>query len=149
MDFEQIYNTIQPYLEGGSLAAIVTFIITVLAKLASCIKTVKENSNVTELFKKALPNDLTVSIEKLTRSEIDKLTAEIKADVIKPFTEQTVLLQDLCAAICSLRSVPEDMKKKIAEHCDTVSIPMQETIKLSINKGLEVTQGEKQKIYVD
>lgn len=136
MEFNEIWNTVAPYVGSGSFVAAVGVIIGIVVKILSVIREIRNNADVQTLFKQALPKDLTVSVSKLTQSEMDKLTAEIKGVFIAAIKENTVLLADVAKAVASLRSVPETCKQDIAKHCEGVQTNTTETIKLEMSPEL-------------
>lgn len=156
MDFNQILESIAPGLNltvvGAAIAAIVTFVV----KVRSLFKDIRLNSDISEVFKKALPKDLSVSVAKLAKSEIDRLIVEIKAEFTNAIRENTLLTKDVARGILSLRSIPDDLKHDIASHFGDTKLPAIETIKLELSKDIveaSVEQIEPEqptnKIYID
>lgn len=136
MEFNEIWNTISPYVGSGSFVAAVGVVIGIVVKILHVIRDIKNSADIQNLFKQALPKDLTVSVTALTKNEIDKLTAEIKGEFIAAIKENTVLVADVAKAVASLRSVPETYKENISKHCEGIQTNTVESIKLEMSPEL-------------
>ena len=136
MEFNEIWNTVAPYVGSGSFVAAVGVVIGIVVKILHVIRDIKNSADIQNLFKQALPKDLTVSVTALAKSEIDKLTAEIKGEFIAAIKENTVLVADVAKAVASLRSVPETCKENIAKHCEGIQTNTVESIKLEMSPEL-------------
>lgn len=136
MEFNEIWNTVAPYVGSGSFVAAVGVVIGIVVKILYVIRDIKNSADIQNLFKQALPKDLTVSVTALAKSEIDKLTAEIKGEFIAAIKENTVLVADVAKAVASLRSVPDTCKENIAKHCEGIQTNTVESIKLEMSPEL-------------
>ena len=152
MDFNAIYETIKPYLNIGTLATVIGVVIGIVVKIRSMVNDIKTNSDLTVLFQKALPKDLTVSISKLAKGEIDRLVGEVQGVFIKGLEQNTLLVKDLAKAIASLKSIPDSLKNEIAKHIEDYTPETTESIKLEMSEELVEISKETEKvpqIYVD
>jgi hypothetical protein len=144
MDFNAIIDAAMPYILAGSGLTGTGLIAWIISKVVRIIADIRKNANFAELFKAALPKDLTVSVSKLAKSEFDRLVSELKAEFIAPLRELTLLVKDNARALLTLRSVPDDVKNDIASHFDKSPIPPAEVIKLELSK--EIIEATKETI---
>jgi len=123
MDFTQIWASISPYVSAGAIGTVITATIGIVVKVVAAVKNAKTQLVETkamaiELFKTALPKDLTISIQKLAKNELESLTSQvtqiINEQIIEPVRANTELTQALAKAVASLRSVPENLRTEIA-----------------------------------
>jgi len=136
MDFNQIIEQIAPGLNITAIGAAVVAIVTFAVKVKGLFADLRKNSDVAELFKKALPKDLTVSVAKLAKSEIDRLIAEVRAEFTSAIRESAAIQKDLVRAMLSLRSIPDDLKNEIAKHYSDAKITTVETVKLELSQDI-------------
>lgn len=136
MEFNEIWNTVAPYIGSGAFLSAVGVVIGIVVKILHVIRDIKNSADIQNLFKQALPKDLTVSVTALTKNEIDKLTAEIREIFIAAIKENTVLVSDVAKAVASLRSVPDIYKQEIAKHCEGIQTNTVESIKLEMSPEL-------------
>jgi len=147
MDFTQIWASISPYVSAGAIGTVVTATIGIVVKVVEAVKSAKTQLVETkalaiDLFKTALPKDLTISIEKLAKTQLQSLTTEvtqiINEQIIEPVRANTELTQALAKAIASLRSVPENLRTEIATLVnDTALVTTTESVKLELNTELK------------
>jgi len=161
MDFTQIWASISPYVSAGAIGTVVTATIGIVVKVVAAVKSAKTQLVETkalaiDLFKTALPKDLTISIEKLAKTQLQSLTADvtqiINEQIIEPVRANTKLVQALAKAIASLRSVPESLRTEIATLVnDTALVATTESVKLELNTELkaEAEAVKTKKVYLD
>jgi len=155
MDFNQIIESIAPGLNITAIAAAIAAIVTFAIKVKGLFGDLRRNSDVAELFKKALPKDLTVSIAKLAQSEIDRLISQVRTEFTNAVKESAAIQKDLVMAMLSLRSIPDDLKNEIARHYSDAKITTVETVKLELSPDLieavteETPVETAHKIYID
>ena len=75
MDFNTIYAQVAPYLGTAGIAGLIVTVITVLVRLKQLFTksglSLKElENNVTNAFKQALPENLYIEIEAITKNEL-------------------------------------------------------------------------------
>lgn len=124
MDFNAIYEVISPYLGTGAIATAIVTVLGIAIKVVKLAKEAREaftstHSEAIDAFKKAIPKDLYISVEALTKSELAKITQEITKAVDERFLKQisanTELTQAIAVALMSIKSIPDSSKDKIAE----------------------------------
>lgn len=140
MDFNAIYEVVQPYIGTGAMATAIITVLTIAFKVFSLIKEARRSFSSThneavEVFKKALPKELYVSLESLTKSELAKITQTILEAVDKNWLaqirENTELMQAIANAMLSMKAVPDSAKEKISELLD-VKAETTESLKLEL-----------------
>jgi hypothetical protein len=163
MDFTQIWASISPYVSAGAIGTVVTATIGVVVKVVGAVKSAKTQLSETkqlavDLFKTALPKDLTISIKKLAQDELKSLTASvtelINKQVIEPVKANTELQQAIAKALISLRSIPETLRTEISALInEPTAVMTTESIKLEMNTELqaeaETLKTVSKKIYLE
>jgi len=147
MDFTQIWASISPYVSAGAIGTVITATIGIVVKVVGAVKSTKTQLSETkllaiELFKTALPKDLTLSIKKLAQDELTSLTASvtelINEQVIEPVKANTELQQAIAKALISLRSIPETLRTEISALInEPTAVTTTESIKLELNTELQ------------
>lgn len=161
MDFNAIYESIAPYVGTSTIASGIIAIISLAFYTVKKIKEIKETFSSTEsemlkAFKKAIPETLYVSIESLAKAELSKITEEIKQVVDKEFLSQikanTDLVNAMAKALISMKSVPDSVKKEIADIILTDKPATTESLKVQLlpeEKTVEVKENKKEEILID
>lgn len=141
MDFNAIYEVIAPYLSVSAISTALVGILAIVIKLSSLIKSARATFSSThneavEAFKKALPKELSISLEVLARTELEKIKAEFTTAVeekfIKQIKENTLLVQEIAKALCSLKALPDSIKNEIAEMLDIEKPETTESLKVEL-----------------
>lgn len=164
MDFNSIYQAVAPYLGTGIISTALVGLIGIFCKGIKAFKEMKStfkdtNAEAIDRFRKALPSELTVSLEAITKQEFSKIRAEIAADIKEQFIEPIKANTDLCRAMAEALAVskltPDAYKEKIKEMLDLPEVETTNSLKVELNteeKGIsEETPGTKSenKILVD
>lgn len=164
MDFNSIYQAVAPYLGTGVIGTALVGLIGIFCKSIKAFKEMKStfkdtNAEAIERFRKALPSELTVSLETITKQEFSKIRAEIAADIKEQFIEPIKANTELCRAMAEALAVskltPDAYKEKIKEMLDLPEVETTNSLKVELNteeKGTnEETPGAKSenKILVD
>lgn len=153
MDFNTIYAQVAPYLGTAGIAGLIVTVITVLVRLKQLFTksglSLKElESNVTNAFKQALPENLYIEIEAITKNELQSIVENIKTVVdekfLKQIKENTELMQAMAKALMSMKSIPDSAKEEIGKMlelpvADTAKAMKVELIKPTITKKEEKT----------
>ncbi len=164
MDFNSIYQAVAPYLGTGVIGTALVGLIGIFCKGIKAFKEMKStfkdtNAEAIERFRKALPSELTVSLETITKQEFSKIRAEIAADIKEQFIEPIKANTELCRAMAEALAVskltPDAYKEKIKEMLDLPEVETTNSLKVELNteenKPNEETPGAKSenKILVD
>ena len=164
MDFNSIYQAVAPYLGTGVIGTALVGLISIFCKGIKAFKEMKStfkdtNAEAIDRFRKALPSELTVSLETITKQEFSKIRAEIAADIKEQFIEPIKANTELCRAMAEALAVskltPDAYKEKIKEMLDLPEVETTNSLKVELNteenKQNEETQGTKSenKILVD
>lgn len=164
MDFNSIYQAVAPYLGTGVIGTALVGLIGIFCKGIKAFKEMKStfkdtNAEAIDRFRKALPNELTVSLETITKQEFSKIRAEIAADIKEQFIEPIKANTELCRAMAEALAVskltPDAYKEKIKEMLDLPEVETTNSLKVELNteenKQNEETHGTKSenKILVD
>lgn len=121
MDFNSIYQAVAPYLGTGVISTALVGLIGIFCKGIKAFKEMKStfkdtNAEAIERFRKALPSELTVSLEAITKQEFSKIRAEIAADIKEQFIEPIKANTELCRAMAEALAVskltPDAYKEK-------------------------------------
>lgn len=121
MDFNSIYQAVAPYLGTGVIGTALVGLIGIFCKGIKAFKEMKStfkdtNAEAIDRFRKALPSELTVSLETITKQEFSKIRAEIAADIkeqfIEPIKANTELCRAMAEALAYLNSRLTRTKKK-------------------------------------
>lgn len=135
MDFNTIYAQVAPYLGTAGIAGLIVTVITVLVRLKQLFTksglSLKElESNVTNAFKQALPENLYIEIEAITKNELQSIVENIKTVVddkfLKQIKENTELMQAMAKALMSMKSIPDSAKEEIGK---MLELPVTDTAK--------------------
>lgn len=153
MDFGAIWATVAPYLNVTTIATCIGVVVGIAVKVRTMVKDIKANADMTKLFQKALPSELVVSVQKLTKTELETLTAEIRSVFVRAIDQNTALVKELAKAMCSLKSVPDSIKHEISGYLSDYQPDTTEAIKLEMNADMvsvSTEKKEKKRIeYVD
>ena len=164
MDFNSIYQAVAPYLGTGVIGTALVGLIGIFCKGIKAFKEMKStfkdtNAEAIDRFRKALPSELTVSLETITKQEFSKIRAEIAADIkeqfIEPIKSNTELCRAMAEALAVSKLTPDAYKEKIKEMLDLPEVETTNSLKVELNteenKQNEETQGTKSenKILVD
>lgn len=135
MDFNTIYAQVAPYVGTAGIAGLIVTVITVLVRLKQLFTksglSLKElESNVTNAFKQALPENLYIEIEAITKNELQAIVENIKTVVdekfLKQIKENTELMQAMAKALMSMKSIPDSAKEEIGK---MLELPVTDTAK--------------------
>ena len=160
MDFNTIYESISTYVGTGTIAmGIVTFLAVVL-KAFGVIKEIKSSFSNTEsealkLFKQAIPKELYVSLESITKAELSKIITKIEKVVNDTFLSQikanTELTQAIASALITMKAIPDSCKKDIAKLLEIKEVETTESLKVELLSIEEKNQESEQteKILID
>ena len=164
MDFNSIYQAVAPYLGTGVIGTALVGLISIFCKGIKAFKEMKStfkdtNAEAIDRFRKALPSELTVSLETITKQEFSKIRAEIAADIkeqfIEPIKSNTELCRAMAEALAVSKLTPDAYKEKIKEMLDLPEVETTNSLKVELNteenKQNEETPGTKSenKILVD
>ena len=164
MDFNSIYQAVAPYLGTGVIGTALVGLIGIFCKGIKAFKEMKStfkdtNAEAIDRFRKALPSELTVSLETITKQEFSKIRAEIAGDIKEQFIEPIKANTELCRAMAEALAVskltPDAYKEKIKEMLDLPEVETTNSLKVELNteenKSNEETKGAKSenKILVD
>lgn len=151
MDFNSIYQAVAPYLGTGVISTALVGLIGIFCKGIKAFKemtsTFKDtNAEAIERFRKALPSELTVSLETITKQEFSKIRAEIAADIKEQFIEPIKANTELCRAMAEALAVskltPDAYKEKIKEMLDLPEVETTNSLKVELNTEEKETNGE-------
>lgn len=151
MDFNSIYQAVAPYLGTGVISTALVGLIGIFCKGIKSFKEMKStfkdtNAEAIERFRKALPSELTVSLETITKQEFSKIRAEIAADIKEQFIEPIKANTELCRAMAEALAVskltPDAYKEKIKEMLDLPEVETTNSLKVELNTEENGTNGE-------
>lgn len=151
MDFNSIYQAVAPYLGTGVIGTALVGLISIFCKGIKAFKEMKStfkdtNAEAIERFRKALPSELTVSLETITKQEFSKIRAEIAADIKEQFIEPIKANTELCRAMAEALAVskltPDAYKEKIKEMLDLPEVETTNSLKVELNTEEKETNGE-------
>ena len=151
MDFNSIYQAVAPYLGTGVIGTALVGLIGIFCKGIKAFKEMKStfkdtNAEAIERFRKALPSELTVSLETITKQEFSKIRAEIAADIKEQFIEPIKANTELCRAMAEALAVskltPDAYKEKIKEMLDLPEVETTNSLKVELNTEEKETNGE-------
>lgn len=151
MDFNSIYQAAAPYLGTGIIGTALVGLIGIFCKGIKAFKEMKStfkdtNAEAIERFRKALPSELTVSLETITKQEFSKIRAEIAADIKEQFIEPIKANTELCRAMAEALAVskltPDAYKEKIKEMLDLPEVETTNSLKVELNTEEKETNGE-------
>ena len=156
MDFNTYYEDISTIVGTSTIAmGIVTFL-TIAIKAFVVIKEIRANfsnteSEVLKLFKQAMPKELYVSLESITKAELSKIITKIEKVVNDTFLSQikanTELTQAIASALITMKSIPDSCKKDIAKLLEIKEVETTESLKVELlpieEKNQELEQTEK------
>lgn len=141
MDFNTIYEVIKPYLGTGAIASGVVAILFFALKVLGVVKEIKTTFTSTEnealnAFKKAIPKELYLSVETITKTELAKITEGIKQVVDQKFLSQikanTELTQAIASALITMKAIPDSSKKEIAKLLELKEVETTESLKVEL-----------------
>ena len=151
MDFNSIYQAVAPYLGTGVIGTALVGLIGIFCKGIKAFKEMKStfkdtNAEAIDRFRKALPSELTVSLETITTQEFSKIRAEIAADIKEQFIEPIKANTELCRAMAEALAVskltPDAYKEKIKEMLDLPDVETTNSLKVELNTEEKETNGE-------
>ena len=151
MDFNSIYQAVAPYLGTGVIGTALVGLIGIFCKGIKAFKEMKStfkdtNAEAIDRFRKALPSELTVSLETITKQEFSKIRAEIAADIKEQFIEPIKANTELCRAMAEALAVskltPDAYKEKIKEMLDLPEVETTNSLKVELNTEEKETNGE-------
>lgn len=151
MDFNSIYQAVAPYLGTGVIGTALVGLISIFCKGIKAFKEMKStfkdtNAEAIDRFRKALPSELTVSLETITKQEFSKIRAEIAADIKEQFIEPIKANTELCRAMAEALAVskltPDAYKEKIKEMLDLPEVETTNSLKVELNTEEKETNGE-------
>lgn len=151
MDFNSIYQAVAPYLGTGVISTALVGLIGIFCKGIKSFKEMKStfkdtNAEAIDRFRKALPSELTVSLETITKQEFSKIRAEIAADIKEQFIEPIKANTDLCRAMAEALAVskltPDAYKEKIKEMLDLPEVETTNSLKVELNTEEKGTNEE-------
>lgn len=159
MDFNTIYETIKPYLGTGAIASAIITVLALAVKVFGLVKEARKTFASTEnemlnAFKKAIPNELYVSIESLTKTELNKILERVKEVVDEQFLSQikanTELTQAIANALITMKTIPDSAKKTIAELLEIKEVKTTESLKVELLAGeTETKVVKKEEVLID
>lgn len=151
MDFNSIYQAVAPYLGTGVISTALVGLIGIFCKGIKAFKEMKStfkdtNAEAIDRFRKALPSELTVSLETITKQEFSKIRAEIAADIKEQFIDPIKANTDLCRAMAEALAVskltPDAYKEKIKEMLDLPEVETTNSLKVELNTEEKGTNEE-------
>ena len=151
MDFNSIYQAVAPYLGTGMIGTALVGLIGIFCKGIKAVKEMKStfkdtNAEAIDRFRKALPSELTVSLETITKQEFSKIRAEIAADIKEQFIEPIKANTELCRAMAEALAVskltPDAYKEKIKEMLDLPEVETTNSLKVELNTEENKPNGE-------
>ena len=151
MDFNSIYQALAPYLGTGVIGTALVGLIGIFCKGIKAFKEMKStfkdtNAEAIDRFRKALPSEITVSLETITKQEFSKIRAEIAADIKEQFIEPIKANTELCRAMAEALAVskltPDAYKEKIKEMLDLPEVETTNSLKVELNTEEKETNGE-------
>lgn len=154
MDFNSIYQAVAPYLGTGVISTALVGLIGIFCKGIKAFKEMKStfkdtNAEAIDRFKKALPSELTVSLEAITKQEFSKIRAEIAADIKEQFIEPIKANTELCRAMAEALAVskltPDAYKEKIKEMLDLPEVETTNSLKVELNTDEKQESTEEKK----
>lgn len=142
MDFSTIYATIAPYIGTGAIA---TGLVTLVGFFFKGINTFKEmkktfkdtNAEAIDRLKAALPSDLTITLETITKQELSKIIEQIretvKKELIEPIKANDDLIQAMAEALAVSKLTPDNYKEKIKELLALPGVETTNSLKVELN----------------
>ena len=141
IDFNTIYETLAPYFGTGAIATFITVALALAHKVFKICKEAKNTFTSTQAqtidaFKKAIPKELYVSVETLTKSELSKLKTEIMGAInenwLKQISSNTELTKAIAVALMSIKSIPDSSKEAIANLINISQPETTESLKVDL-----------------
>ena len=151
MDFNSIYQAVAPYLGTGVIGTALVGLIGIFCKGIKAFKEMKNtfkdtNAEAIDRFRTALPSELTVSLETITKQEFSKIRAEIAADIkeqfIEPIKSNTELCRAMAEALAVSKLTPDAYKEKIKEMLNLPEVETTNSLKVELNTEEKETNGE-------
>lgn len=164
MDFNSIYQAIAPYLGTGVIGTALVGLIGIFCKGIKAFKEMRStfkdtNAEAIERFTKALPKDLTVSLETITKQEFSKIKTEIATEIkeqfIEPIKANTELVRAMAEALAISKLTPDAYKEKIKEMLDLPEVETTNSLKVELNAEAAASEqkaepkGNRSQILVD
>lgn len=135
IDFNTIYELVSPYIGTSGIAFLIIGIIYIFIKYKSVVKKLDNifgevassikskfsemESEALKAFKAALPENLSINIEALTKQEIaaikEYFISAINENWLKQITTNSELTKAMANALLAIKSIPDSSKKEIAE----------------------------------
>lgn len=149
MDWNTIYEAIAPYLGTTTIAAGLIAVLTVILKAVAFLKQAKATLSSTEseavkAFKKAIPENLYLQIETITKKELGAITEHFKEIIDEKFLAQikanTELTQAVAKALMSLKAMPDSTKEEIGKLLDIKPTDTVQALKVELLPAEEVKE---------
>lgn len=141
MDWNTIYEAVSPYLGTTTITAGIVAVLTFIFKFRSLMKQAKAALSSTTIaaekaLKKAIPKNLYLQVETLTKKELAVIVEEIKTLVDEKFLAQikanTELTQAVAKALMSLKAMPDSTKEEIGKLLDIKPTDTKEAMKVEL-----------------
>lgn len=143
MDFNTLYEIISPYIGTSGIALVAIGIIWFLLSAKKTLNSLgisfsNTENEVIKAFKKALPKELYVSIEALTKKElgkiIDKIETLVNDKFLNQIRENTEIIKAVALALVSIKSIPDSTKIQIIDLLDSKEkVETTESLKVDLN----------------
>lgn len=143
MDFSEIYEIISPYVGTSSIAMAIIALIGFFFKAINTFKEMRStfvdtNKEAIDRFKKALPDDLVISLEALTKAELSKIIDQIRETIAKEFIEPIKANDDLIKAMAEALAVskltPDEYKERIKTLLELPEVETTNSLKVELTK---------------
>ncbi len=154
MDFNTIYAAIQPYVGTGTIGAGIIAVVAFCLKAVSVFKDMRNsfrdtNKEAIDRFKAALPSDLTISLEQITKQELDRIKGEIRGDIIEnfitPIKANTELCRIMAEALACSKLIPDSQKEQIRDILALPDEKVETTASLKVSLVQEEAKKEEKK----
>lgn len=152
IDFNTVYELASPYLGTSSIAILIIGIIYIFIKYKNVVKKLDNifsevaasikskfseiESEALKAFKAALPEDLSINIEALTKQEIaaikEYFISAINENWLKQITTNSELTKAMANALLAIKSIPDSSKKEIAEILKLQNVQTTDKLKVEL-----------------
>lgn len=159
MEWSEIWGLISPYINTTAIVTAVGVVLKIVlgirAEAKRTAQQLKNNMDVLATFKKALPSELVVSVEKLAGEEFSRMVEELQKTFIEPLEKMEESILAIARAVVCLKTVPEPIKQEILALMEENEKPQEsEKIVLKINNEDEAEIEKKDekpqpKVYVE
>lgn len=157
IDFNTVYELAAPYLGTSGIALLIIGLLYVFIKYRKVIKAfeketkdflakIKNDFEMTEnealkAFKAALPQDLSINIEALTKQEMSAIKeyfiSAINENWLKQITTNSELIKAMANALLSIKSIPDSSKKEIGEMLKLNDVQTTDKLKIELLAPVE------------